>query len=201
MDQGKFFKGYLPQTLLGSFLKTIDPYIASSNQNGYTEIAVSLWTSMDQLSSKCYFCFIGSCLLNVTCPCLDKREETEAVSRDRNSHIFMRKFQDEFNQHIFVKPRSTQKSKGKNTSFSLPNKSLNDLINSKQSPTISTSTKSKVTKPQQIASNVITVEPFKDPKVSVLGNTSTYIVNGLDYFQDYEFRVSVFTEKNEKSSC
>ena len=152
------------------------------------------------VSSKCYFCFIGSCLLNMTCPCLDKREEAEAVSRDRNSHIFMRKFQDEFNQHIFVKPRRTQKSKGKNTSFSFPNKNLNDLINSKQRPTISTSTKSKITKPLQTTSNILTVEPFKEPKVSVSGKNFTFIVNSLDYFQDYEFRVSLFREKMKKPS-
>ena len=109
----------------------------------------------------------------------------------------MRKFQDELNQHIFVKPRSTQKSKGKNTSFSYPNNNLNDSINSKQSPTTSTSTKSKITKPLRTTSNTITVEPFKDPKVSVSGETLTYIVNGLDYFQDYEFRVSFLEEKTK----
>ena len=106
----------------------------------------------------------------------------------------MRKFQDEINKHIFIKPKSSKPKNrnmigNANTTFELLKKK-NDLLNTKTN--LLTTQSTKVTETASTTSSSTTVEPFRDPKKTVSGNTFSVIVSNLEYFQDYEFRVRFF---------
>lgn len=116
------------------------------------------------------FSFLASCKANFTCICDAEKEKSKAVQADREAAAFMKEFQERINMIIFTKQRDADKDEEVIT----PTQALPP-------------NKTHVTSTVSIATEKPIV--FRQPNTNVSGTTFSFIVDGLEYFQDYIFRV------------
>ncbi|XP_057302388.1 putative insulin-like peptide receptor [Hydractinia symbiolongicarpus] len=124
----------------------------------------------------------SSCKANFTCICDAEKEKSKAVQADREAATFMKEFQERINMIIFTKQREadTDEKVITPTQLLLPNKT-------------------HVTSTVSIATEKPIV--FRQPNANVSGTTFSFLVEGLEYFQDYIFRICACTETSEKGGC
>uniref|UniRef100_T2MGU8 Tyrosine-protein kinase receptor n=1 Tax=Hydra vulgaris TaxID=6087 RepID=T2MGU8_HYDVU len=114
---------------------------------------------------------------NISCVCDEEKENSKAIKADREAHNFNVEFQTELMRVLFTKNKFSYRNKNKSPPKIDFSKNVSLILSNK----ILTSTSTTVTQAK--------IEIIEEPKVTVNGNIFSYVISGLDYFEDYELKV------------